>query len=63
MIINKKKSASSNNDALTLCSKINGKNRKLIKYMLQKRNSDKTRMFEVKDIIAFIKKTEDQIQK
>ncbi|MDO4975498.1 MAG: hypothetical protein Q4E61_04210, partial [Alphaproteobacteria bacterium] len=61
--VNKKKSASSNNDALTLYSKINGKNRKLIKYMLQKRNLDKTRMFEVKDIIAFIEKTENQIQK
>ena len=59
----KKKSLSSNKDAINLYSKINGQNRKLVRYMLLKRNVDGTRMFEVKDIIKFIDKSNSKILK
>jgi len=61
--VGKIKHNSSSNDAVTLYTAINGKNRKLVKYMLQKRNADKTRMFEVKDIITFLEKANKQIRK
>ena len=41
----------SNSDAVDLYTRINGKNRKLVTYMLKKRNSDGTRMYSVIDII------------
>ena len=52
---------SSNADALALYLKINGNNRKFINYLLKKRNTDNTRMFEVKDIISIIDKAETKI--
>ncbi len=57
----KMKSNSSNKDALALYERINGKNKKLVNYMLKKRNVDGTRMFEVKDIIATLDKAEAKI--
>ena len=44
-------------------TKINGNNRKLVNYLLKKRNADKSRMFEVKDIIDIINKAEAKIAK
>ena len=52
--VGKRRINSSNKDALNLYLKINGNNKKLVNYMLKKRNVDGTRMFEVKDIIAMI---------
>ncbi len=40
-----------NEDAIDLYTRINGKNKKLVNYMLKKRNADGTRMFTVKDIM------------
>ena len=54
---------SSNKDALDLYLLINGSNKKFVNYLLKKRNVDNTRMFEVKDIIAIIKKAEANIAK
>ena len=59
--IGKHKINSSNKDALELYLLINGSNKKYINYLLKKRNTDNTRMFEVKDIIANIKKAEAKI--
>jgi len=56
-----KKASESNKDALMLYEKINGKNKKLVNYMLKKRNADGTRMFGVKDIIAAIDNAESKI--
>ena len=61
--VGKKKSYSANKDAVDLYSRINGQNRKLVRYMLMKRNVDGTRMFEVKDIITFIDKANSQVKK
>lgn len=59
--VGKFKINSSNKDALDLYLLINGSNRKYINYMLKKRNTDNTRMFEVKDIIASVRKAEAKI--
>ena len=40
-----------NEDAVDSYTRINGKNKKLVNYMLKKRNADGTRMFSVKDIL------------
>ncbi len=55
------KSKYSNQDALHLYEKINGKNRKLVNYMLKKRNADGTRKFNIKDIITTLEDTEQQV--
>ena len=47
----KKSKSVSNADAVDLYTRINGKNKKLVNYMLKKRNTDGTRMFSVKDIM------------
>lgn len=60
-MIGKTRNQSSNKDALTLYSKINGHNRKFVNYMLKKRNVDNSRMFEVRDIIAILEKAESKI--
>ncbi len=62
-LVGKLKSNSSNKDALTLYSKINGQNKKFVNYMLKKRNVDNSRMFEVHDIIAILDKAETKIIK
>lgn len=59
----KTKGLSANTDAVKLYTMINGRNKKLVNYMLKKRNIDGTRMFEVKDIIELLQKTETQIAK
>ncbi|MCR5265524.1 MAG: hypothetical protein K6E29_02890 [Cyanobacteria bacterium RUI128] len=41
----------SNKDAVDLYTRINGKNKKLVNYMLKKRNADGTRMFSIRDIL------------
>ena len=52
---------SKNSDAVTLYSMIMGRNRKLVNYMLKKRNIDGTRMFSVKEIIELLNKSEKAI--
>lgn len=59
----KQRVVSENRDAIKLYQMINGKNRKLIRYMLLKRNGNNDRMFEVKDIYKYISKAEAQIAK
>ena len=59
--VGKHRIRSSNNDVLELYLRINGNNKKLVLYMLKKRNVDNTRMFEVKDIIEAIDKAEAKI--
>ncbi len=59
--VGKLRSNSSNIDVLALYTRINGNNRKLVNYLLKKRNADNTRMFEIKDIIAIIDKAEARI--
>lgn len=49
---------SSNYDAVKLYQRINRNNKKVINYMLKKRNTDGSRMYDVKTIIAFIDKSE-----
>lgn len=62
-LVGKTKIMSSNKDALELYEKINGKNKKLVNYMLKKRNVDGTRLYEVKDIINVLDKAEGHITK
>lgn len=62
-LVGKTKIMSSNKDALELYEKINGKNKKLVNYMLKKRNVDGTRLYEVKDIINVLDKAEGRITK
>lgn len=59
----KKHSRSSNSDAVTLYKLINGKNRKLVNYMLKQTDAEGKRIFEVKDIIATVKKAEAETAK
>ncbi len=56
-----KKLSVSNKDAIDLYSIIKGRNKKLVNYMLKKRNSDGTRMYTVKDIITTVKQAEQKI--
>ncbi len=58
-----KKSDSSNPDAVKLYKLINGKTRKLIRYMLFKRDDAGAKLYEVKDIINFVKKHNIEIEK
>ncbi len=51
----------SNYDAVDLYTRIDGKNRKLVNYMLKKRNIDGTRMFNVNDIINEIGKVHKRV--
>ena len=59
--VGKMRSNSSNKDALDLYLLINGHNKKFVNYLLKKRNTDNTRMFEVKDIITTVRKAEAKI--
>ena len=61
-LVGKQKSNSSNLDVVKLYNKINGKNRKLINYLLKKRNVDNTRMFEIKEIINILDKAEKHVK-
>ena len=58
-----KKSASSNTDAVKLYKLINGKTRKLIRYMLFKRDDNGSKLYEVKDIIRYTKEHNAEIEK
>lgn len=60
--VGKQRSYSSNKDALELYLLINGNNKKFVNYLLKKRNTDKTRMFEVKEIINMLKKANSKIE-
>ena len=51
----------SSKDALELYKRINGHNRKLVRYMLSKRNAEGNRIFTIKDIISLIDESEKQI--
>jgi len=55
------KNLPSKKDALTLYKLINGKNRKLVRYMLNKTNSDGSRVFEIRDIIKTLQRAENDI--
>lgn len=48
-------------DAIKLYSKINGKNRKLVNYMLKQRNEQGERIFNIKDIINKLDKVEKEV--
>ena len=50
-----------NKDAYLLFEKITGKNRKLVRYMLKQTDADNNRIFNMKDIVALIEKTEKEI--
>ena len=52
----------SNKDAYGLYSIINGRNKKLVNYMLKKRNADGTRMFDIKDIITTVSAAEKKVR-
>lgn len=52
-----------NADVVELYTRVNGKNRKLINYMLKKRNVDGSRMFSVKDITALLDKADAALVK
>ena len=52
----------SNKDAYSLYSIINGRNKKLVNYMLKKRNADGTRMFDIKDIITTVSAAEKKVR-
>lgn len=58
---NKHKSES-NADALELYGMINGKNKRLVNYMLKVRNEDGTRMYTVKDIISTVGEKEKSLR-
>ena len=58
-----KKPSVSNKDALSLYSKINGRNKKLVNYMLKKRNADGTRTFKFNEIISTIEQSESKLHK
>ena len=51
----------SNYNAVDLYTRIEGRNKKLVNYMLKKRNSDGTRMFNVNDIIEELGKSHARI--
>lgn len=53
----------SNAEAVDLYTRINGKNKKLVNYMLKKRNADGTRMFSVRDIMETLKDANKEILK
>ena len=52
-----------NADVVNLYTRINGKNRKLINYMLKKRNVDDSRMFSIKDITELLDKADAALAK
>ncbi len=58
-----KKPSVSNKDALSLYSKINGRNKKLVNYMLKKRNADGTRTFKFDEILSTIEQSELKLHK
>ena len=51
----------SNYDAIDLYTRIDGRNKKLVNYMLKKRNSDGTRMFSINDIMTELGKSHKRI--
>ena len=50
-------------DAVTLYQLINGRNRKLVRYMLKQRDSENELIYETKEIIDTIKQAESEIAK
>lgn len=56
-----KKPSIKNRDALKLFSRINGKNRKLVNYMLKQTDSDGNRIYDIKDIIYRLDLVEQKI--
>lgn len=57
-----KHKSESNADALTLYNMINGKNKKLVNYMLKVRDENGSRIYSVKDIIATVGEKEKAIR-
>lgn len=58
-----KKPSVSNQDALRLYTRINGKNKKLVNYMLKKRNADGTRTFGFGEVLSTIEQNELKFHK
>lgn len=58
-----KKPSVSNKDAFALYSKINGRNKKLVNYMLKKRNADGTRTFSFNEVLSTITQSETKLNK
>lgn len=61
--IGRKQGTAANKDVVKLYSMINSNNKKLVNYMLKKRNIDGSRMYNVKDIVELLSKTEKSISK
>ena len=57
-----KHKSESNADALALYQMINGKNKRLVNYMLKVRGEDGNRLYSVKDIISTVGETEKSIR-
>lgn len=57
-----KTKSESNADALALYNMINGRNKRLVNYMLKVRDKDGSRIYSVKDIIAVVGDTEKSIR-
>jgi len=51
--------ASSNRDAARLYELINGKNKKIVRYMLTKTDNNGNKIFDVKQIIDYIEKANE----
>jgi len=60
-LVGKTYGSSSNYDAVKLYKRINRNNKKVVNYMLKKRNVDGSRMYDVKSIIALLDKSEKRI--
>lgn len=56
-----KRTTEKNEDALDLYQRINGKNKRLVNYMLKVRNDDGTRKYTVKDIITTLSDTSKKV--
>ncbi len=52
-----------NRDAIKVFNRINGKNKKLVRYMLRQTNGNNERIYNLKDIIAIVDNAEAQIAK
>lgn len=57
-----KRTTEKNEDALDLYQRINGKNKRLVNYMLKVRNEDGTRKYTVKDIVNTLSETSKTVR-
>ena len=52
-----------NRDAIKVFSRINGRNKKLVRYMLRQTNSNNERIYNIRDIVSLVDNAEKQIAK